>query len=93
MKIYFKHSPYCPISAGAKMEVDGFLKPKPEDIDYEFIDVVSDRPRSQEVATQLGVEHESPQVILEDGKGNVLWSASHRRVTKEAIIKAIETHP
>lgn len=89
MKIYFKHSTQCPVSARAKMEVDSFLKTKPADIEFELIDVISNRSRSNEIARQLDVEHESPQVILIDDQNKVLWTASHRRVTEEKINEAI----
>ena len=71
------------------MEVDGFLKQKPDNVDFEMIDVIADRDRSEEIAEQLGIEHESPQIILTDNDGNVLWNASHRRVNKQSITEAI----
>ena len=89
MKIYFKHSSQCPVSSRAKMEMDNFLKNKPGDIEYEFIDVLSARGRSDEIAEQLGVEHESPQVIITGDKGQVVWTASHRRVTEENLLEAL----
>ncbi len=90
MKLYYKHSPHCPISAGAKMEIDGFLKQNSDPIDFEMIDVISDRARSAEIAEKFGIEHESPQLILVDDNDNMLWHASHRRIKKDRIIKAIE---
>jgi bacillithiol system protein YtxJ len=90
MKIYFKHSTRCPVSARAKMEMDSYLKSKPEDIEFELIDVIANRARSDEIARQFEVEHESPQVILIDHKNTVVWSGSHRRVTEENLIQAIE---
>jgi bacillithiol system protein YtxJ len=90
MKLYYKHSDQCPISAGAKMEVDGFLKQNPDPIDFELINVISDSARSAEIAEKFGIEHESPQLILADDNDKVLWHASHRRIKKDRIIKAIE---
>jgi len=89
MKIYFKHSTQCPVSARAKMEVDSFLKTKPADIEFELIDVISNRSRSKHIAQLLSIEHESPQVIITDDQDNVLWNASHRRITEENIKQAI----
>lgn len=90
MKIFFKHSTRCPISARAKMEMDRYLKSKPDDIEFELIDVISNRARSDEIAQQFDVEHESPQVILIDNNNNVIWTGSHRRVTEENLNQAIE---
>jgi bacillithiol system protein YtxJ len=90
MKIYFKHSTRCPISARAKMEMDSYLKSKPEDIEIEIIEVNSNRARSDEIAQQFDVEHESPQVIVIDDDNNVVWTGSHRRVTEKKLSRAIE---
>jgi len=91
MKIFFKHSTQCPVSMRAKREMDSFLENKPQDIEFEFIDVISDRSRSDEIAEQFDVEHESPQVIV-IGNNKVLWTASHRRVTEESLNEAILEH-
>ena len=51
----------------------------------------ADAPRRVErrAATRLGVRHETPQALLiRDGR--VVWSASHFRVTADAVAKAIE---
>jgi bacillithiol system protein YtxJ len=90
MKIFFKHSTRCPVSARAKREMDSYLKSKPDDIEFELIDVIANRARSNEIAQQFDIEHESPQVILIDDNNNVVWSGSHRRVTEENLIQAIE---
>ena len=89
MKIYFKHSTRCPVSLRAKREMDNYLKSKPQDIDFELIDVISNRARSDEIAQQFDVEHESPQVILIDDDSSVVWTGSHRRVTEENLSRAI----
>lgn len=90
MKIYFKHSTRCPVSARAKMEMDSFLKRKPDEIEFELIDVIANRARSDEIAQQFDLEHESPQVILVDDNNSVVWSGSHRRVTEENLSQAIQ---
>jgi bacillithiol system protein YtxJ len=72
------------------MEIDSFLKSKPDDIEFELIDVISNGARSDEIAQQFDVEHESPQVILIGNKNNVVWTGSHRRVTEKNLHQAIE---
>jgi bacillithiol system protein YtxJ len=72
------------------MEMDSYLKSKPEDIEIEIIEVNSNRARSDEIAQQFDVEHESPQVIVIDDDNNVVWTGSHRRVTEKKLSRAIE---
>lgn len=89
MNIYFKHSTRCPISAAAKTEMDIFLKNNTHPINFELIDVISNRGRSEEIAGKFDIEHESPQIIITDDNDQVIWNASHRRITEENIEKAI----
>lgn len=89
MKIIFKHSYRCPISVQAKEEMENFLNNYPHAVDYELIDVINNRGRSIEVAEQCGVAHESPQIVIIDDDDNVLWNASHSRITEENIRSAI----
>ena len=42
-----------------------------------------------EIEQKTGIRHESPQVIVLD-KGNVVWNASHWKVTAQAVAKAVE---
>ncbi len=85
MKIIFKHSHRCPTSARAKEQVDRFLEDYGNGIDYEFIDVIGNRPRSNQVAEQYGLKHESPQVLIVDDKDAVAWHASHSKITVENL--------
>jgi bacillithiol system protein YtxJ len=73
------------------MEMDNYLRDKEENdgIEFELIDVIDNRDRSEEIAELLGIEHESPQVILTDANNQILWTASHRRVTEKALKQAI----
>ena len=88
MRIIFKHSYRCPISVTAKEEMDNFLKNNKNDMEFELIDVLGNRKRSNEVAEEFGIIRESPQVIILDKNNNVLWTASHRRITEESIKSA-----
>lgn len=93
MKLILKHSYRCPISARAKGEVDRFLKKYQvehhDPLDFELVDVVENRDRSDEISRQTGINHESPQAILFDKKGRVCWHCSHRQVTREALLEAV----
>ena len=90
MKIIFKHSYKCPVSLRAKQEMDGFLKNNTAEIEFEMIDVIGSRQRSNEMAEKYGIRHESPQVIIVDDNDKVLWTASHREIREEKIKPLIE---
>jgi len=94
MNIYFKHSTRCPISSGAKIEIDSFLRHNPAgdqfQYQYEIVDVIGNRDRSNELADQFSIEHESPQIIITNADKKVVWSESHREITEESIKKVLE---
>lgn len=83
--LIFKHSTRCPISAAAYRQVEDYLKGRPnEQVNYALIDVIANRPVSNEAAETLGVKHESPQVILVQ-QGKPVWHTSHSQITAEAL--------
>jgi bacillithiol system protein YtxJ len=53
-----------------------------------LIEVQRARALSSEIATRLGVAHESPQVIVLRN-GQVIWSASHFDITANAVAEAV----
>jgi bacillithiol system protein YtxJ len=59
---------------------------------YAIVTVQTHRAISNAVSAKLGVRHETPQALLiRDGR--VIWSASHFRVTAEAMKKALTSAP
>lgn len=86
-RLVFKHSPTCGISNTAYAEVSVFADEHP-DIPVLLVDVIEQRALSRQIAVELGLRHASPQVILVAG-GRPLWSASHGRVTGQAIERAL----
>jgi bacillithiol system protein YtxJ len=87
--ILFKHSTTCPISARAWQEVQNYIKESSDEVPVVMIKVIESRPVSSQAAEELGVTHQSPQVLLVSNK-KVLWHASHQSITKNQIIKALE---
>ena len=80
--LLFKHDPGCSISEAAYRELARL------DGEFPLIDVARARSLSLAVAAETGVRHESPQVIvLRDGA--VAWSASHSRITADAVRDAL----
>lgn len=77
--LLFKHSPICPVSDRAFGQYRRFLAER-DDVPTGWIDVIAQRPTSQDVARRTGVRHESPQALLLRG-GRVTDSASHGGIT------------
>jgi bacillithiol system protein YtxJ len=95
--LLFKHSFSCGVSAEALDELIDHLNadivaagvPDPR---YAIVTVQTHRDVSNAVSTKLGVRHETPQALLiRDGR--VIWSASHFRVTAEAMKRALTSSP
>jgi bacillithiol system protein YtxJ len=87
--LLFKHSYSCGISAEALDELLDHLNQKKMDAHYAMITVQTHRDVSNAVASRLGVRHETPQALLVRD-GQVVWSASHFRVTASAVETALK---
>lgn len=80
-QVILKHSTACPVSANALKEYEEYLSGTPNrDLDYVLVKVIESRPVSNQIAEDLGVKHESPQIIYVTGKQKY-WAASHWAVT------------
>jgi bacillithiol system protein YtxJ len=90
--LLFKHSYSCGTSAEALDQLIEHLdEARRPDADYAVVTVQTHRDVSNAVSARLGVRHETPQALLiRDGR--VVWSASHFRVTADAVSKAIAQH-
>lgn len=85
--LIFKHSTQCPISAMAHAELEQFAA-KATGLRIGLVRVIEERPVSQGIERDLGVQHESPQAIfLKDGKP--VWHDSHRKITVAALEQAL----
>ena len=63
MQVIFKHSVTCGISAMAKDRLEKDWT-SDQDMDFYYLDLLSFRSISNEVADRFGVVHQSPQIIL-----------------------------
>jgi len=82
-QVIFKHSLTCPISSAAYEQMSRFQG------EVALIEVQNARQLSNDIENQLGVPHESPQVIVLN-KGQVAWNASHFKITAEAVADAVQ---
>lgn len=83
LAIIYKHSPICPVSWSAQREVTRFVEHNPSAQVY-VVNVVQDRALSRQLADDLGVRHESPQVILMQS-GDARNHASHHEITAQLL--------
>lgn len=86
--LLFKHSTRCSISTMALDRVQRKMTDIESAMDVYFIDVISDRQLSNNIAQEYGVTHESPQAILLHN-GNVVYSASHNAISADAILSHV----
>lgn len=83
--ILFKHSLTCPISSAAYQEMSQLAS------EVALIVVQRARDLSREVETRTGIRHESPQAIILR-KGEVVWHASHWKITSDAVEQAVSAN-
>lgn len=87
-KLLFKHSTRCSISS---MALNGFQRSwegSQDDIDIYYIDLLSYRDVSNAIATETGVTHQSPQVIVLKNK-EVVYTASHSSIDARSALNSI----
>jgi len=86
--LIFKYSSRCSISRVAldrlerQWDAEAVGNPKPY-----FLDLLSHRDTSRNVANRFNVEHESPQVILIEG-GKAVYDESHFGIDYGQILEA-----
>jgi len=85
--VLYKHSPTCGLCDIALVEINAFADANP-DVPVWQVDVLSQRPISQQIEAMFGILHESPQAIVVR-HGEPVWSGSHRRVTKVRLDEAV----
>ncbi|MCX2742032.1 bacillithiol system redox-active protein YtxJ [Pontibacter anaerobius] len=87
--VIFKHSTACSISSTAKSRLErqwagaGIDHVKPY-----YLDLISYRPVSNEVAELLQVRHQSPQLLLVQD-GVCTYDASHLGISVDALKKQV----
>ena len=85
-QIIFKDSTTCGISAHAKERLmDGFAAIEGK-ADFHYLDLLRFRSISNLIAKELGVTHQSPQIIvLKDSK--VIYTSSHHAIAAQDIAR------
>ena len=92
--LIFKHSITCGSSEVAREEIEDLSAAIDQEewpIDLFVVRVQAARAVSNAIEARLRVRHETPQVLL-ISNGQVLWTASHFRVTATAMAAALRQH-
>ena len=91
--LLLKHSTRCGASAAVHRDVRDFARGRADaEVLVALLEIPAGRALADEVAARTGVKHESPQVlVLRDGV--VVWHASHWRITKDALDRALSAAP
>ncbi len=82
--LLFKHSTRCGISSMVLNSFENEWSSGDELCDLYFIDLLSHRDVSNEVAVLTGVVHQSPQAIVIKRK-EIIYSATHSAIDAHAI--------
>ncbi|HBB48360.1 MAG TPA: bacillithiol system redox-active protein YtxJ [Flavobacteriaceae bacterium] len=86
--LVFKHSTRCIISSMVLRALESNADQLSGLGNWYYLDLIANRACSNQVAQQLGVIHQSPQlIILKDGA--VVWEASHQSISPETILAVL----
>ncbi|WP_336715648.1 bacillithiol system redox-active protein YtxJ [Chryseobacterium mucoviscidosis] len=81
----FKHSTSCFISKTVLRNFEKEIENLDQKIDLYYLDLLAHRPISNKIAENLGVTHQSPQlIVIENGKA--INNASHQSISVDQII-------
>lgn len=86
--LIFKHSTRCIISSMVLRALESNADQLADLGSWHYLDLIANRDCSNQVATQLGVVHQSPQLIVLK-EGSVFWEASHQSISPESILAAL----
>lgn len=86
--VIFKHSTRCSISLMAKRNFELDWTSIPAETPLYFLDLISHRDISAQIAATFQVHHESPQLLLiKDGE--CILDSSHGEISAEEVAESI----
>jgi bacillithiol system protein YtxJ len=81
-----KLSPACPVSHAAEAVLDQWVPKHPQETFITArIDVIRARNLSRSIADEVGIKHESPQVLHLNSEAQPIWNASHYTINAENL--------
>lgn len=88
--IIFKHSTRCSVSMMVKKRVEMDWDLLPRTVPSYFLDLISYRNISNEIADLFQVHHESPQLlVIRDGE--CIYESSHGEISLEEAVEQIRS--
>ncbi|MCP3915192.1 MAG: DUF2847 family protein [bacterium] len=87
--VVFKRSPICPVSHRAEAQFGEWLESLATDAEVAIarVDVIARKLLARGLTAELGVQHESPQVLW-FAQGELAWHDSHDALTAERFRSA-----
>ena len=82
--VLFKHSTTCGISAGAKHRLELDWDFEDSELSFYYLDLLTYRSVSNKIAADLGVTHQSPQIIVVKN-GLAVFDTSHHAINVMAL--------
>jgi len=86
--LIFKHSTRCSVSMMAKRRFEMDWEIIPADTSLYFLDLISFRDVSAQIAEIFQVQHESPQILLIKD-GDCILDASHSDISADEVAEVI----
>src|SRR5665213_415553 len=86
-QIIFKHSTRCGTSSMVKNRLD--RKEAPTGINFYLLDLIRHRNISNKIASEFGVTHQSPQVLVIN-HGECIYNESHSGIIFDEIEAAVK---
>lgn len=87
--LIFKHSTRCSVSSMAKRRFELDWEVLPADTSLYFLDLISYRDISAQIADTFQVHHESPQILLIKN-GDCILDASHSDISADEVAEVIK---
>ncbi len=88
--LIFKHSTRCSVSSMAKRRFEQDWTALPEDTSLYFLDLISHRDISAQIAETFQIHHESPQILLIKN-GDCILDASHSDISAVEVAEVINS--
>jgi len=88
--VIFKHSTRCSVSMMAKKRFELDWDTLPKQIKLYFLDLISHRTISAEIAELFQVHHESPQLLLIKN-GECILDTSHGDISAEEVAELVKS--
>lgn len=86
-QVIFKHSTRCSTSSMAKNRLD--RQEAPNGVNFYLLDLIKYRNISNKIASDFGVCHQSPQVLV-IGNGKCIYNESHSGIVFDEIEEAVK---